>query len=73
MLMYASRNLGDNPTAADIMKGMWTIKNNTFDGLLPDPLTFTEGQNSPDHPCYFVIQIKKGGYTTPLGTKPQCL
>jgi hypothetical protein len=55
------------------MKGMWTIKNNTFDGLLPDPLTFTEGQNSPDHPCYFVIQIKKGGYTTPLGTKPQCL
>jgi branched-chain amino acid transport system substrate-binding protein len=73
MLMYASRNLGENPTSADIMKGMWTIKNNTFDGLLPDPLTFTEGQPSPDHPCYFVIQIKKGGYTTPLGSRPQCL
>ena len=74
MLKYASRNLpAENPTAADVMKGMWTIKNNSFDGLVPDPVTYTEGQPSPDHPCYFVVQIKKGGYTTPFGTKPQCL
>ena len=74
MLKYASKNLpADNPTPADIMKGMYTIKNNTFDGLLADPLTFTEGQNSPDHPCYFVVQIKNGAYTAPYGSKPQCL
>lgn len=74
MLIYASRNLpAENPTSADIMKGMWTIKNNLFDGLLPDPLTFTEGQPSPDHPCYFVVQIKGGAYTAPQGSKPQCL
>lgn len=73
MLLHATRNLPENPTAQDIMKGMWTIKNNTFEGLVPDPVTFTEGQNSPDHPCYFVVQIKKGAYATPLGTKPQCL
>jgi len=74
MLQYASKNLpADNPTPADILKGMYTIKNMTFDGLLPDPLTFTEGQNSPDHPCYFVVQIKNGAYTAPSGSKPQCL
>jgi branched-chain amino acid transport system substrate-binding protein len=74
MLQYASKNLpADNPTSADILKGMYTIKNMTFDGLLPDPLTFTEGQNSPDHPCYFVVQIKNGAYTAPSGSKPQCL
>ncbi|MEW6472108.1 MAG: ABC transporter substrate-binding protein [Actinomycetota bacterium] len=73
MLKHASKNLPENPTSADIMKGMYTIKNMTFDGLLADPLTFTEGQNSPDHPCYFVVQIKKGAYTAPYGSKPQCL
>ncbi|HVW32524.1 MAG TPA: ABC transporter substrate-binding protein, partial [Acidimicrobiia bacterium] len=74
MLLQATKNLpADNPTAADIMKGMYTIQNQTFDGLLPEPVTFTPGQPSPDHNCYFVIQIKNGGYTTPLGPKPQCL
>jgi len=74
MLLYASKNLpADNPTAADIAAGMATIKNNTFDGMVPDPVTFTAGQPSPDHLCYFVVQIKNGGYSTPLGTKPQCL
>ena len=74
MLRYASKNLpADNPTPADIMKGMYTIKNNSFDGLLSEPLTFTEGQNSPDHSCYFVVQIKNGAYTAPYGSKPQCL
>lgn len=74
MLLAASKSLpAENPTAADVLKGMGTIKNNGFDGLVADPVTFTEGQPSPDHACYFVIQIKKGGYTTPLGTKPQCL
>jgi len=74
MLQYASKNLpADNPTSADIMKGMYTIKNNTFNGLLSEPLTFTEGQNSPDHSCYFVVQIKNGAYTAPYGSKPQCL
>ena len=74
MLLQASRSLpADNPTASDLMNGMYTIKANSFDGLVPDPVSFTAGQPSPDHPCYFVIQIKNGGYTTPLGTKPQCL
>jgi branched-chain amino acid transport system substrate-binding protein len=74
MLQYASKNLpADNPTSADILKGMYTIKNNTFDGLLADPLTFSEGQPSSDHPCYFVVQIKNGGYAAPYGSKPQCL
>ena len=74
MLLQASKNLpADNPTAQDLTNGMYTIKNNTFDGLVPDPVTFTPGQPSLDHPCYFVVQIKNGGYQTPLGTKPQCL
>jgi branched-chain amino acid transport system substrate-binding protein len=74
MLKHAAKNLpAENPTPADILKGMYTIKNMTFDGLLAEPLTFTEGQNSPDHSCYFVVQIKNGAYTAPSGSKPQCL
>ena len=74
MLLAAAKNLpADNPTAADIMKGMWTIHNTTFDGLLADPVTFTQGQPSPDHPCYFLVQIKNGAYIAPQGSKPQCL
>ena len=73
MMQYASKNLPENPTSADLLKGMYTIKNMTFDGLLPDPLTYTEGQNSPDHPCYFVVKIENGKYVAPYGSKPQCL
>jgi branched-chain amino acid transport system substrate-binding protein len=73
MLLEATKNLpAENPTSRHIMEGMWTIKNNDFGGLLPEPVTFTKDQPSPDHPCYFIVAIKKGAYTAPLGSKPQC-
>jgi hypothetical protein len=74
MLLAATRNLpAENPTPQDILKGLWSIKNNSFDGLTPEPVSFTEGQPSPDHACYFVVQIKAGSYAAPYGSKPQCL
>jgi branched-chain amino acid transport system substrate-binding protein len=73
MLLAATKNLpADNPTSADIMNGVWSIKNNDFGGLLPEPVSFTKGQNSPDHSCFFIVQIKNGAYIAPLGSKPQC-
>jgi len=73
MLLEATKNLpADNPTSADIMNGMWSIKNNDFGGLLPQPVTFTKDQPSPDHNCYFIVQIHNGAYTAPVGSKPQC-
>jgi branched-chain amino acid transport system substrate-binding protein len=73
MLLEATKNLpAENPTSADIMNGMWTIRNNDFGGLLPQPVTFTKDQPSPDHNCYFIVQIHNGAYTAPVGSRPQC-
>jgi branched-chain amino acid transport system substrate-binding protein len=76
MLLAATKNVplpAENPTSQNLLNGLWSIKNNSFDGLVADPVTFTQGQPSPDHPCYFVVQIKKGAYDAPFGSKPQCL
>ena len=74
MLLAATRNLpAENPTPQDIMNGIWSIKNNPFDGLVPDAVSFPQGQPSPDHLCYFVVQIKNGAYTAPYGSRPQCM
>ena len=61
--------LSANPTSADIVKGLYTIKNNNLGGLIA-PLTFTpklprEGITS----CYFLLTIAGGTWKAPEGSK----
>jgi branched-chain amino acid transport system substrate-binding protein len=71
LLKAASANLPANPTSADILQGLWTIKGNDFGGLSP-PVTFNRGQPAADAPCYYAIRVQGLKWIAPSGSKPQC-
>jgi branched-chain amino acid transport system substrate-binding protein len=48
----------DTPTAAEITRGLESLKGDTLDGLAP-PLTFPAGQPHPIH-CWFTFRIQNG-------------
>jgi len=59
-------------TPADVLKGLYTFKNETVDGVAP-PLTYVKGKPS-FVTCWFPQTIKSGKFT-PLtqGAKPNCI
>jgi branched-chain amino acid transport system substrate-binding protein len=59
-------------TPADVLRGLYTFKGETVDGLTP-PLTYVKGKPS-FVTCWFPQQIKSGKFT-PLtqGGKPNCI
>jgi branched-chain amino acid transport system substrate-binding protein len=63
--------IGPNSTSADLLKGLYTFKNETVDGLTP-PLTYTQGQPL-FVTCYFYTQIKAGKFVAPVGATPVCI
>jgi branched-chain amino acid transport system substrate-binding protein len=73
VLQAASVNLpASNPTSADILAGLYQIKNDTFGGLTV-PITYTTGQPTLSPTCSFVLDIGKGAFTAPNGLQPQCI
>ena len=63
-------NLGDNPTPADVINGLYALKGETLGGLVP-PLTYAHGNHSVN--CWFVGKITSGKFTTPQGLKVDCM
>ena len=59
---YAARALGDTPTPAGVLEGLWSIKNNDFGGLTA-PLTFTKGEKAKPVLCFWAPVIKSGKWT----------
>jgi branched-chain amino acid transport system substrate-binding protein len=57
-------------TSAELIKGLYKIKNDTLGGLTP-PLTFHKGVPNPVD-CWFYQGTKDGKFTTPFGLKPVC-
>jgi branched-chain amino acid transport system substrate-binding protein len=49
---------GDTPSAAEIVKGLESLKGDTLQGLAP-PLTFVAGQPNPVH-CWFTFRVQNG-------------
>jgi branched-chain amino acid transport system substrate-binding protein len=71
-LQAAGAHLSANPTLAELLNGLYNIKNETFGGLVA-PTTFVKGQagvHSP--PCYFVLSIQGGKFVAPNGSKQTC-
>jgi branched-chain amino acid transport system substrate-binding protein len=62
--------LGDNPTPAQVLDGLYALKNETLGGLAA-PLTFAKGQPTSSK-CWFYYQVKDKKFTTPFGTSPSC-
>jgi len=68
----ANATLSDAPTAAETLKNMFTVKDETLDGLIA-PVTFTEGQPAKSRDCFWPYILKDGKFTNPLGgLKFQC-
>jgi hypothetical protein len=72
LLKAASAKLpATNPGSADILKGLWSIKDNNLGGAAP-PLTFVQGQPASPAQCYFWSQIRSGVWTVPAGKTQTC-
>ncbi|MCU1366185.1 MAG: branched-chain amino acid transporter periplasmic protein [Ilumatobacteraceae bacterium] len=62
----ANAKLSDNPTKDETLANMYTISNETLDGLIA-PVTFTKGQLGANRPCFWPYILKDGTFTNPLG------
>jgi ABC-type branched-subunit amino acid transport system substrate-binding protein len=67
----AAANLPDDPTSADVLNGLWSIKDNDLNGLT-SPLTFTRDQKSTRWTCFWITQITGDRYTSPNGGQRVC-
>jgi branched-chain amino acid transport system substrate-binding protein len=72
--LAATRAIAANatPSAALVLQGLWTFKDETVGGLLA-PRTFRKGQRGVRVPCSFVMQIKDGKWTAPKGLQLVCV
>ena len=60
-------------TSQDLLKGLYTIRDNNLAGLSGAPLTFVEGQPKKLVNCLFYIRIKEQQWIAPYGSKPTCV
>jgi ABC-type branched-subunit amino acid transport system substrate-binding protein len=67
----AARNLPDNPTSQDILKGLWALNGDNLGGLTY-PLYFQQDQGSPKKACWGVVKIENKTFTMPKGTGLTC-
>jgi branched-chain amino acid transport system substrate-binding protein len=64
-------HLGDNATAAQVTDGLYDLHGDTLGGMAP-PLTYTRGKPTTDINCVFLMGIKNGNWTLPIGLKQVC-
>jgi len=63
--------LAPTSTPADLMKGLYALKDETLDGVAP-PLNFVKGK--PGFPtCFFSAKLEGGEFKATDGGKPTCL
>jgi branched-chain amino acid transport system substrate-binding protein len=73
ILERASKDLpAQNPTAADVLAGLYQIKGDNFDGLTA-PITYVTGKPTVSSTCAFLIQVGTDGFEAPDGLKQRCL
>ena len=66
-----SATVGEPATAAQVLEGLWSFKNETIGGITP-PLTFVRDQPAPLANCWFYVAVKDGKMTAPQGITPVC-
>jgi len=64
-------HLSAKPTSAQILNGIYTLKNTTLDGLSA-PITFHKGRPA-SNPCFYEMGIKNAKFVTLGGGKPFCV
>jgi branched-chain amino acid transport system substrate-binding protein len=71
LLAKVAARIGAQPTSQDILNGLWSLHNETVDGLTP-PLNYLQNQPAPPVPCYFLVEMKSGKWTSPSGATYAC-
>ena len=72
LALVASQARSGPITTKMILQGMGKIKNETFGGLFPAPVTWTEGKAHGVPPCFFTTVIQGGKIVDPTHGKPSC-
>jgi branched-chain amino acid transport system substrate-binding protein len=70
----AAQNVGDKPTSAEILEGLWAMKGETLGGLTSGPAarTFNRGQPTGEIFCVYDTKLVNGKWTAPSGLNPIC-
>jgi branched-chain amino acid transport system substrate-binding protein len=66
----AALGITDTPTSAQILEGLWTIKNDTLGGLTA-PLTFVRDKPAPAVYCFFGMEVRAQAWVA-TATTPDC-
>ena len=64
-------NIGPSSTPADLMNGLYALKNETLGGLSA-PLTYTKGKPYATT-CWFTSKVENGALVSLNGNRPVCL
>ena len=72
LLEKAAAQLGEPPTSAAILKGLWAINGDTLGGLT-EPLAFHENQLPDPKGCWFTYITKQGSWVSPDNFALHCL
>ena len=64
----------DKVTSQNILTGLWSMRNDTVDGLLPGQLarTYIQGKPTDTVYCAFEMKVAGGQWTAPQGLTPIC-
>ena len=68
----AAGQLGEPPTSAEILNGLWTVNGDTLGGLT-QPLTFRENQPPDPKACWYTYITKMGAWVSPDDFTMQCV
>lgn len=60
VLEKAGKNIPEPPTAAAILEGLWTFRNESIGGIT-QPLTFIRDKTAKPLACWFNIQVSEEG------------
>lgn len=69
----AAGDVSDTPTSAEILEGLWRVRNETLGGLMP---AFSFERDKPASGdwlyCVFLGQVRNGAWAAPRGVEPLC-
>jgi branched-chain amino acid transport system substrate-binding protein len=71
VFQHAAAHIGAHPSSADILAGLWSMRNESFGGLTP-PLTFEQNTPAPDARCSFAMKVEDGVIQAPFGLNTVC-
>jgi branched-chain amino acid transport system substrate-binding protein len=71
LLEKAAANLPEPPTSEALLQGLWTLREDTLDGLTA-PLTFVANQPAVRTTCWWIMVAKSRSWTSPDGFQRRC-